>query len=88
MSTPVNCGTTFCSCVECVVPLRTMTREELDTEIVVAISVFKAAKREELVQAVEDAWVAYYAAYDAREAAYAAREAACSLLGVYDKENT
>ena len=46
MSTPVNCGTSFCSCIECVVPLQTMTREELDTEIVVAITVFKAAKRE------------------------------------------
>lgn len=51
-------------------------------------------QREELVKAVEDAWVAYYVAYDARDdaedaydAAYDAREAACSLLGVYDKEN-
>ena len=100
MSTPVNCGTSFCSCIECVVPLRTMTREELDTEIVVAISVFKAAKREELVQAAERsmgifdaAWHAYMdVAYDAHAAgkAYAAWYAwddALDALKTYDKEN-
>lgn len=93
MSTPVNCGTTFCSCIECVVPLRTMTREELDTEIVVAISVFKAAKREELVQAVDTAEAARTAAgdiYAASVAAYIAAvdiyAAALAALENYDKE--
>ena len=57
------------------------TREELDTEIVVAITVFRAAKREELVQAVEDAKDAYDAAWDAYIAAKKA-------LKAYDEENT
>ena len=94
MSTPVNCGTSFCSCIECVVPLRTMTREELDTEI---ISVFKAAKREGLVKAVEDAEAARTAAGDIYAAAtsayidavdiYAAAVAALNALKACDKEN-
>ena len=82
MSTqPVNCGTSFCSCIECVVPLRTMTREELDTEIVVAISVFKAAKREELVQAAERSMGIF-------DAAWYALDTAWDALNAYDKENT
>ena len=43
------------------------TREELDTEIVVAISVFKAAKREELVKAAYDTACGALAAYDVWE---------------------
>ena len=95
MSNPVNCGTTFCSCIECVVPLRTMTRDELNTEIVVAISVFRAAKREELEKAVKDASDTRTAAgdiYAASVAAYIAAvdiyAAALAALADYDKENT
>ena len=35
MSTPVNCGTTFCSCIECVTSKgeHMMTREELEKAV-------------------------------------------------------
>ena len=65
-----------------------MTREELDTEIVVAITVFKAAKREELEKAVVDASDAWYAADDARDVAEVAYDAAFAALADYDEENT
>lgn len=71
-----------------------MTREELNTEIVVAITVFRAAKREELVKAVENAWAdgaAWNAAPDADKARIAAwgvwKQARAALIA-YDKENT
>ena len=66
-----------------------MTREELDTEIVVAITVFRAAKREELVKAVDEAWGAWAAATVAtRVATMSALDAATAALKAYDKENT
>ena len=71
------------------------TREELDTEIVVAITVFRAAKREELEKAVKDASDTRTAAgdiYAASTAAYIAAvdiyAAAISVLAAFDKENT
>lgn len=34
MSTPVNCGTSFCSCIECVMPECVMPdREELEKAV-------------------------------------------------------
>ena len=65
-----------------------MTREELDTEIVVAISVFKAAKREELVKAVEDAQANWSDAETAEQYAFELLEDANCALASYDKENT
>ena len=66
-----------------------MNEAELDTEIVVAITVFKAAKREELEKAVEDACIAArYAADDARAVAEVAYDAAFAALADYDEENT
>ena len=64
-----------------------MTREELDTEIVVAITVFRAAKREELVKAVEDAWNARDDGDSAWSTYVDARNALDALIA-YDKENT
>jgi hypothetical protein len=61
-----------------------MTREELNTEIVVAITVFRAAKREELVKAAHDAWDAY----DMADEKYDVWVAASDALKAYDKENT
>jgi hypothetical protein len=46
------------------------------------------SKREELVKAVDDARVAYYAADDTREDASDAYDAAHAALVAYDKENT
>lgn len=70
-----------------------MNEAELDTAIVDAISVFKAAKREELVKAVDsardtrtaagDIYAASTAAYIAAVDIYAASVAA---LKAYDKE--
>ena len=71
-----------------------MTRDELNTEIVVAISVFKAAKREELEKAVKDARAVWKDAWGANvsraalEVAWYPVKDAEFALKAYDKENT
>ena len=71
------------------------SKEELDNSIVDAIDTYKAAKREELVKAVEDAKYARDNAMNAEAAAsrvfWHAAEAdskARKALRTYDKENT
>ena len=66
-----------------------MTREELDTEIVVAITVFKAAKREELLRNLEEARAdGKFNTHSAADAAWYALDTAWDALKAYDEENT
>ena len=71
MSTPVNCGTSFCSCIECVAP----DREELEK----AVEDAEAARTAAL-----DIYAASVASCVAAVDIYAASVAA---LKAYDKEN-
>ena len=65
------------------------SKEELDNSIVDAVDTYKKAKREELVKAMEDAWVIFWDAFDVSEnAAWADYVAAKAALIEFDKENT
>jgi hypothetical protein len=65
------------------------SKEELDNSIVDAVDTYRASKREELAQAVEDARVSWdYSNSDAYAAHWKDYHEAVAALKAYDKENT